>query len=149
MKIIDQISEFFKRPEVLYYSIGSLVIIILLYFLFKKKKTSTTSFSFDSLIRNFLSIVVVGVLTLQILLGVRKSKADNLIKKDIDDNKNKKKDLDKLRNDIDDEISDKKKSIEDIEREINRIEKEKESITKEGKKDKKSLEDMSKKLKNL
>jgi len=51
MKIIDQISEFFKRPEVLYYSIGSLVIIILLYFLFKKKKTSTTSFSFDSLIR--------------------------------------------------------------------------------------------------
>ena len=109
MKLIDKILEFVKQPQFYYYTGGGLLILILLYFIFKKKNTSSSG-GLDSLIKNFLSIVIVAVLTLQIILGTRKNNADKRIKEDIDDNEDKKKELDDLKNNIEDEIQDKKKS---------------------------------------
>lgn len=148
MQIINQALEFIKQPQFYYYAGGGLLIIILLYLLFKKKNTSSSG-GIDNLIKNFLSIVIVSVLTLQIFLGTRKNVADKRIKEDIDDNEDKKKELDDLKNNIENEIQDKKKSIKDIEEEIEKIQQEKNNIKKESDKNTKSLKDISNKLKNL
>lgn len=148
MQIFNQVVDFVKQPQFYYYAGGGLLILILLYFLFKKKSTSSSG-TLDNLIKNFLSIVIVGVLTLQIVLGTRKNNADKRIKEDIDDNEDRQKELNSIKEGIEGEISDKKKSIQDIEDEINKIEEEKNNIKKEKKKTTKSIEDISKKLKNL
>ena len=108
MEKINQIINYLKTPEFYYILGGGLLVIVMLFLLLKKKKGSSPSnSSFDNLIRNFIYVIVAGVLTLQIFIGIKKNTSQNRLEEDIDDIKEKQKDLEKKRQDIKKQIQDK------------------------------------------
>jgi DNA repair exonuclease SbcCD ATPase subunit len=148
MDKFNLIIEFFKKPETYYYIGGGLILLLLLYFIFKKKSSTGTS-TLDSLIKNFLSIVIVSVLTLQIFLARRTKSYDNKLKKNVKDLEDESKDLDKIKYDIENKIGNKESKIEKIQDKIKEIEKLKDDISKETKTSENDISKISKKLKNL
>jgi uncharacterized protein YoxC len=148
MEKLNTIIELFKKSETYYYIGGSLVIIVLLYFLFKKKSSAGTS-TLDSLVKNFISIIIVSVLTLQIFLARRTKSYNNKFKKTVKDLEDESENLDKIKSDIENEIGNRESKIEDIQNKIKEIEKLKNDISKENINSERDVSKISKKLKNL
>lgn len=150
MEKIAQIINYAKTPE-FYYTLGvALLVGTLLYFILRRKRGSSASkSSLDNLLRNFVYIIVTVVLTLQILIGIKKNTSEGKLKKNINDVKNRQKELEKKRQDIKKQIQDKNNTIDGIKKEIESIEQEKNQTKSKKQTKEKDIKEVSNKLKNL
>jgi uncharacterized protein YacL len=150
MEKITQIINYAKTPE-FYYTLGvGLLVGTLLYFILRRKRGSSASkSSLDNLLRNFVYIIVTVVLTLQILIGIKKNTSEGKLKKNINDVKNRQKELEKKRQDIKKQIQDKNNTIDGIKKEIESIEQEKNQTKSKKQTKEKDIKEVSNKLKNL